>query len=48
MDNVLIAPHMAASTDIYPPRRVEVFLDNLSRYLQGKPLKNIVDKADWH
>ena len=48
MDNVLITPHMAASTNIYPARRVEVFLDNLSRYLEGKPLKNIVDKVDWH
>lgn len=48
MENVIITPHMASSTDIYPARRVDRFLDNLSRYLQGKPLKNIVNKKEWH
>ena len=48
MENVIITPHMASNTDIYSVRRVDRFLDNLSRYLQGKPLQSIVDKEDWH
>ncbi|HIE26109.1 TPA: D-2-hydroxyacid dehydrogenase [Candidatus Poribacteria bacterium] len=48
MENVIITPHMASNTDIYSARRVDRFLDNLSRYLQGKPLQSVVDKEDWH
>jgi phosphoglycerate dehydrogenase-like enzyme len=48
MENVIITPHMASIADIYPARRVHRFLDNLSRYLQGKPLRSVVDKEDWH
>ena len=48
MENVIVTPHMGSVTDIYPARRVDVFMDNLNRYLQGQPLKNIVDKIDWH
>jgi len=48
MENVIITPHMASSINIYPARRVDRFLDNLSRYLQGKPLISVVDKKDWH
>jgi len=48
LDNVVITPHMASEGEIYKVRRVEVFLDNLSRYLEGRPLVNVVDKADWH
>ena len=48
MENVIITPHMASNTDIYPSRRVDKFLGNLSCYLQGKPLQSIVDKEDWH
>lgn len=48
MENVIITPHMGSVTDIYPARRVDVFMNNLSRYLQGKELLNIVDKVDWH
>lgn len=48
MENVIITPHMASSIDIYPTRRVDRFLDNLSHYLQGKPLVSVVDKEDWH
>ena len=44
MKNVLITPHCAgASTPT--ERRVDVFLDNFTRYLQGKPLLNQIDKT---
>ena len=48
MENVIITPHMGSVTDIYPARRVDIFISNFTRYLKGKPLLNIVDKADWH
>lgn len=44
MKNVLITPHCAgASTPT--ERRVDVFLENFTRYLQGEPLLNQVDKT---
>ncbi len=46
--NAILTPHMASITDIYPGRRLEVFMDNLGRYLRGEPLHNLVDKKEWH
>ena len=46
--NVVITPHMASEGEIYKARRVDVFADNLARYLDGRPLRNVVDKAEWH
>ena len=34
--------------DLYESRRIDVFLDNLGRYLRNEPLNNVVDKRDWH
>lgn len=48
MENVIITPHMASNTNIYQARRIDRFVDNLSRYLQGKQLEGVVDKAEWH
>jgi phosphoglycerate dehydrogenase-like enzyme len=28
-------------------RRAEVFLDNCRRFHEGRPLRNVVDKANW-
>jgi phosphoglycerate dehydrogenase-like enzyme len=47
MENVIITPHMAGQHTPHT-RRTDIFLDNLARYLEGRPLFNIVDKADWH
>lgn len=44
MPNVLITPHCAGSSTP-TERRVDVFLDNFTRYLQGQPLLNQVDKT---
>jgi phosphoglycerate dehydrogenase-like enzyme len=45
MPNVMITPHCAGSTPSYQARAMDIFVDNLERYLQGKPLKNVVDVA---
>jgi phosphoglycerate dehydrogenase-like enzyme len=43
MTNVIITPHCAGSATPVD-RRIEVFLTNFERYLQGEPLLNYVDK----
>ncbi|MFC1966850.1 D-2-hydroxyacid dehydrogenase [Chloroflexota bacterium] len=43
MENVIITPHRA-SHGISIERRVDVFLENFDRYVQGKDLLNVVDK----
>jgi phosphoglycerate dehydrogenase-like enzyme len=42
-DRVVITPHVSAGTDVSEHRGVNLFCDNLARYLQGLPLENIVD-----
>ncbi|MFQ6019837.1 MAG: D-2-hydroxyacid dehydrogenase [Dehalococcoidia bacterium] len=45
MDNVVITPHVAGGTPLYMERAVDLFCDNLRRYLSGEPLRNLVDVA---
>ncbi|MBO3462569.1 D-2-hydroxyacid dehydrogenase [Aetokthonos hydrillicola Thurmond2011] len=44
LPNVFVTPHSSALTPQLRDRIVELFLDNLTRYRNGKPLRNIVDK----
>jgi phosphoglycerate dehydrogenase-like enzyme len=44
MPNVLITAHYAGNTPRYHERALAIFLDNLRRYVAGKPLKNVVNK----
>ena len=43
MDNVILTPHISGGTPVYMERAVELFSDNLRRYLAGEPLRNAVD-----
>jgi phosphoglycerate dehydrogenase-like enzyme len=45
MDNVILSPHIAGSTPHYFDRAVEVFVENLRRYVAGEALINRVDRA---
>jgi glyoxylate/hydroxypyruvate reductase A len=40
---VLITPHVSSETDVSFHRGVDLFCDNLRRYLTGQPLQNVVD-----
>ncbi len=40
MPNVLLTPHIAGNTAFYDERAVELFAENLDRYLSGLPLYN--------
>ena len=44
LPNVLISPHVAGSFHGYMDRVVELFCENLRRYLAGEPLQNVVDR----
>jgi len=42
MENVILTPHISGGTPVYMERAVELFCDNLRRYLAGEPLRNTV------
>ena len=42
--NLLITAHYAGATPRYAERAMALALDNLARYREGKPLRNVVDK----
>lgn len=44
-ERVVITPHVSAVADISEHQGVQLFCDNLRRYLDGQPLKNVID---WH
>ncbi len=46
LPNVIITPHIAgnAEPEMLDRRTVDIFADNLRRYLSGQPLTNVVDK----
>jgi phosphoglycerate dehydrogenase-like enzyme len=43
MENVIVSPHVAGATPRYDSLVVDVFVENLKRYLAGQPLLNTVD-----
>lgn len=43
-EGVLITPHVAGATDRFWPRQVELIEDNLDRFLNHRPLRNVVDE----
>ena len=44
MSNVIISPHVAGFTPRYDERATDLFTRNLRRYLEGRPLLNLVNK----
>jgi phosphoglycerate dehydrogenase-like enzyme len=47
MPNVLLTPHMAGHGPYLDDRRYQIVIDNCRAFLDGKPLRNVVDKASW-
>lgn len=45
MPNVLITPHVSATSPVFWERESELILDNLVRYLGGRDLRNVVDTS---
>ncbi len=44
----MITPHYAGSTPHCHRRAMAIFLENLERYRQGQPLRNVVDKQEGY
>ncbi len=44
MEEVIITAHYSGRTPHYDERAAGIFLDNLARYVAGRPLRNVVDK----
>ena len=40
----IFSPHVAGGMEEYAQRATERFVENLRRYLEGKKLRNVVDK----
>ncbi len=45
LDNVILSPHVSGFTAHYDERAVDLFCENLGRYLAGETLFNLVDRA---
>jgi len=41
--NVMITPHISGGTPRYMDRAIDIFVENLEKYLAGEPLRNVVD-----
>ena len=45
LPNVILTPHISGFTPLYEQRGVDIFCENLRRYIVGQPLLNLVDKS---
>ncbi|HEU5349779.1 MAG TPA: D-2-hydroxyacid dehydrogenase, partial [Ktedonobacterales bacterium] len=43
LPNVIISPHLSGNTDQYSRRFTDLFLENLTHFRAGEPLRNTVD-----
>jgi phosphoglycerate dehydrogenase-like enzyme len=48
LPNVLVSPHMGSDTIRYMERMTEVLYDNLVRYAEERPLRNVVDPREGY
>jgi phosphoglycerate dehydrogenase-like enzyme len=44
MPNVIISPHSASTVEAENENLTDVFVDNLGRYIEGRPFRNLLDK----
>ena len=42
-ERVVITPHVSAVADVSEHQGIKIFCENLSRYLDGQPLENVID-----
>src|SRR5689334_25093864 len=47
LPNVLLTPHMAGYGPHLNERRFQIIQDNCHAFAEGRPLRNVVDKAQW-
>jgi phosphoglycerate dehydrogenase-like enzyme len=44
LPNLVLTPHISGYTPQYFAKMIEIFEDNLRRFVRGEPLRNVVDK----
>jgi phosphoglycerate dehydrogenase-like enzyme len=44
LPNVVVTPHVSGNSDRYDEMVTDVFVENLARYLDGRPLLNVLDR----
>jgi phosphoglycerate dehydrogenase-like enzyme len=44
LDNVILSPHIAGNSAYYHDKCADVFIENLTRYLENRPLLNKVQR----
>lgn len=44
MDNVIISPHVSGNTSLYHRKAVTLFIENLERYTNKRPLLNVLNR----
>jgi phosphoglycerate dehydrogenase-like enzyme len=49
MPHVIVTPHISGAdhSRLFPARMGELFVQNVKRYLAGRPLLNLVTAAEW-
>jgi phosphoglycerate dehydrogenase-like enzyme len=45
MRNVIVSPHICGDFDGWERASVDIFVDNLGRFVRGEPLRNLVDTS---
>ena len=48
MENVLVSPHSASTSDRENERLTDLFCDNLRRFLDGQPLRNVLNPVLYY
>jgi phosphoglycerate dehydrogenase-like enzyme len=46
--NTIITPHAGAVSTNFATRTVDIFVDNLRRYVAGEPMRNLVDRQNLY
>ena len=45
MPNVMVTPHVSGTHDHVSEYTTDLFLENLARYIDGRPLLNLADRS---
>ena len=48
MENVLVNPHSASTSDRENERLTDLFCDNLKRFVNGQPLRNVLQPERYY